>query len=769
MNNGQETEKDSSLIEKLQSTCEKLLSTKKIVPLEQLEQGYSRFFEKFNPSKLKNLDGEALLNTIFSHGVKDSLVYWLEFKNDEEFRTTEYGSIAGGSAFKFVMYKRTEDGKWITGNPQKPTILTIDEAIKLARELRQSLVDGAALIEKLPMNATIESYIELQKSLESALVSNMSNLGWVHKYYHLLYPAKIDDFHNCNWQRAGLINILERPLQDDKLYVMAGQYMNLANQAGLPINHVTAAIHNLFGGPKEYYRIGTTGNNKSYWSEMRDNGYVSIGWPAVGNLREYDTTERSKMKEAIVPKLNANYPNTPQAIGKAANQILSFYFNIKAGDIVVAVDGEKVLGVGKITEGYSFIENLDFPHVLKTDWRYIADTHLPNAQEGLLNTVYRYKNLDNIMAIEKMAKEERTAISPVVPIAPAVVTVPLSETTLQIESVLIRKKQVILYGPPGTGKTYQAERACTDLAARALFNKSFDSLSPEEKTEVSGSGNANGVVRMCCFHPSYGYEDFIEGLKPVLINDQIQFKPKDGIFKTLCADAKKESNKKFYLIIDEINRGDISRIFGELIMLIEAGKRNKQVLLPLSNVPFEVPDNVFIVGTMNTADRSIALLDVALRRRFGFIELMPDYNLLAGVAFGELPLDKWLNELNARICENIGKDARNLQIGHSYFLEKEKPVTDIEKFKRIVKEDVIPLIEEYCYGDYQLISKILGDMLVNVTNKLIRFELFNSPDSADLISALLKPCPQIRNLVVTPEPNDAENGVEPEPTVGNET
>ena len=162
------------------------------------------------------------------------------------------------------------------------------------------------------------------------------------------------------------------------------------------------------------------------------------------------------------------------------------------------------------------------------------------------------------------------------------------------------------------------------------------------------------------------------------------------------------------MIIDEINRGDISRIFGELIMLIEVGKRNKDIVLPISWKPFRVPENVYIIGTMNTADRSIALLDVALRRRFGFIELMPDYSLLENVNFEGLPLDKWLKEVNKEIINNIGKDARNLQIGHSYFLENEKPIMDIYKFKDIVKEDIIPLIEEYCYGDYDLMANILG-------------------------------------------------------------
>ncbi|NNU77579.1 hypothetical protein [Clostridium estertheticum] len=159
---------------------------------------------------------------------------------------------------------------------------------------------------------------------------------------------------------------------------------------------------------------------------------------------------------------------------------------------------------------------------------------------------------------------------------------------------------------------------------------------------------------------------------------------------------------------------------------------------------------------MNTADRSIALLDVVLRRRFGFIELMMNYALFDKTVFEGLPLDKCLKELNARTCECIGTDARNLQIGHSYFLEKDKPIMGNEKFKRIIREDIIPLIEEYCYGDYALISKILGEGIVDVKNQTIRFELFNTSDIADLITALLSPCPTIRELGKVAEDDEIE-------------
>ena len=260
------------------------------------------------------------------------------------------------------------------------------------------------------------------------------------------------------------------------------------------------------------------------------------------------------------------------------------------------------------------------------------------------------------------------------------------------------------------------------------------------------------------------YEDFIEGIKPRVIDGQTVFELKDGIFKKICMDALKQPDKDFYLIIDEINRGDISRIFGELITLIESGKRGKQIILPLSNESFKVPENVYMVGTMNTADRSISLLDVALRRRFGFIELMPDYTLFEDTEFSGLPLAGWLKELNSRIREYIGQDARNLQIGHSYFLEREQAITDNEKFKRIIKEDIIPLVEEYCYGDYNLIAKVLGQGLIDSKNQTIKLDVFKSPDISELVTALLSPCPTLRLESLTTE-EELEQDIESEDNI----
>jgi len=307
----------------------------------------------------------------------------------------------------------------------------------------------------------------------------------------------------------------------------------------------------------------------------------------------------------------------------------------------------------------------------------------------------------------------------------------------RIQSILDRRGQVILYGPPGTGKTYWAENAANELAAQSNFQKTFDQLSDHQRSSITGDGERFGAVRTCCFHPAYGYEDFIEGYRPEQADGQMIFSLRDGIFKKLCKDALDKPETSFYLIIDEINRGDVPRIFGELMTIIEKDKRGKSIMLPTSGDQFKVPKNVFIIGTMNTADRSIALLDAALRRRFGFIELMPDASVLENANVRGINLARWLEALNLRICEYVGKDARNLQIGHSYLLKDDgTPITEFSEFARTFHEEIIPLLEEYCYEDYSTLEKILGSGIVDLNDQKIFHELFRIPGHEGLLQVL---------------------------------
>ena len=246
----------------------------------------------------------------------------------------------------------------------------------------------------------------------------------------------------------------------------------------------------------------------------------------------------------------------------------------------------------------------------------------------------------------------------------------------EIKTLLNDKKQVIFQGPPGTGKTYVAQALAEHLA---------------------GSEDRVTLVQL---HPSYAYEDFVQGFRPTLEDGQPGFQLKDGPLLRAAERAEREPNAKHFLVIDEINRGNPAKVFGELYFLLEY--RDDKIHLQYSDKPFSLPKNLYIIGTMNTADRSIALVDLALRRRFYFVEFHPDDEPVKGVLRRWLeanaPGMDWLANVVERTNEKM-QDDRHAAIGPSYFM---KDGLDDDAVKRIWKHSVLPYIEERRYGEGDL-------------------------------------------------------------------
>lgn len=278
-------------------------------------------------------------------------------------------------------------------------------------------------------------------------------------------------------------------------------------------------------------------------------------------------------------------------------------------------------------------------------------------------------------------------------------------------------KNIILYGPPGTGKTYNTVRYAVSIINGYNVDDIKDNKDVIDGKTIKSHFDEyvdNGQIRFTTFHQSLSYEDFIEGIKPEFDDDNkvMNYPVKPGIFKTICEEASKDENKdkNFVLIIDEINRGNVAQIFGELITLIEEDKRIGaenaiSMILPYSpnSERFSVPANLYILATMNTADRSVEALDSALRRRFKFIEMKPRIEQVPDtIPNKDISPRAIMEKINKRI--EVLKDSEH-QIGHSYFMN----VVSIEDLINVFRYNVLPLLQEYFFGDLNRIKMVVGE------------------------------------------------------------
>lgn len=255
------------------------------------------------------------------------------------------------------------------------------------------------------------------------------------------------------------------------------------------------------------------------------------------------------------------------------------------------------------------------------------------------------------------------------------------------------RKNLILQGAPGTGKTYSTASIIVEMK-----HEYMPDMSRQEVMDKYNKLVKNGFVAFITFHQSLDYEDFVEGLKPVIENGHVTYNVESGIFKNICEKASKDTNNAYFLIIDEINRGNVSKIFGELITLLEADKRQGNVntisvTLPYSKESFSIPENLYVIGTMNTTDRSVGTIDYALRRRFAFYTIQANKNI---VSRQEGEVGKKAIEYYEKVYEHLKQNPSSdinlddLMIGHSYFLADSISSLDLKW-----KYEVLPLLDEY--------------------------------------------------------------------------
>ena len=286
--------------------------------------------------------------------------------------------------------------------------------------------------------------------------------------------------------------------------------------------------------------------------------------------------------------------------------------------------------------------------------------------------------------------------------------VPSSPSFSSHQTITQITQNLVLYGPPGTGKTYRI----IDLAVEAI-DPDFYQLHNDNRKTIKSRFDAlrqNKQIEFVTFHPGFAYEEFIEGITATTVNGQIAYNVKNGVFKRFCLNAASRPDERFVFIIDEINRGNVARIFGELITLIEENKRSSALdalstQLPYSKQRFAVPSNVWLFGTMNTADRSLTQLDTALRRRFAFMAINPDTTLLDDVEVAGIPIKPLVDVINARLSALLDEDH---QLGVSYFLPLINEPT-FNRLRSIFIENILPQLSEYFYNDLEQVGLVLND------------------------------------------------------------
>ncbi len=439
------------------------------------------------------------------------------------------------------------------------------------------------------------------------------------------------------------------------------------------------------------------GEKAIYWDSLYEAGKMSLGWGAAGNFEQYSTLDemRSALELAFDTETRQN---------QVANMCFNFAHEMKPGDIVFAKRGRQVIvGRGIVTGGYDYDpQQSDQRSTRSVQWTHRGEWPWPDKlpMKTLTDVTNRREQFERLFTKADIASED---------IKPTVLTLDVRQPYSIDDAMtglfmarerfeqLLRtwkdKKNLILQGAPGVGKSYVARRLAYAL------------MGFRDSTRV----------RTVQFHQSYAYEDFVQGFRPTGTG----FALREGVFLNFCKRALEDTEQKYVFIIDEINRGNLSKILGELMMLIESDKRKSEWAVKLAYAEnaderFFVPSNIFILGMMNTADRSLAVVDYALRRRFSFATLEPCFNQssfrseLNRRGVNQTLVDRIISQMNA-LNEEIAGDVNNLGsgycIGHSFFVPSpDHDNLDVSWYENVVLAEIVPLLEEYWFDQPDKVS-----------------------------------------------------------------
>lgn len=481
---------------------------------------------------------------------------------------------------------------------------------------------------------------------------------------------------------------------------------------GVEITHEVKSIPVDDSDLKYAWYVGTTRNNESgkrqdYSEEYIDSGVWENGWEDrfIEEVNSIAVGDHIAIKSTFTQKFNLPFDNHGKTVGAMRIKAIGVVTDNPHDGKHLKVDWTR-LDPFKTWYGYGVLR--EAVHKVNADDGYIKKQLLMFTFEdedqdySLCEEKYRDDNDLNSIVDEPCEDESGDNDS--------LMEVKLTgkksclEVTRTQRIDFTHPLNFIIYGAPGTGKTFStAEYALAIIENRPVDNNRKSNDERKALMRTYKEYVRKGQIVFTTFHQSYGYEDFIQGIRPDTKSDHMSFTTVDGVFKRIADAALVDNDNNYVIIIDEINRANISKVFGELITLIESDKRwgeiNEACATLQSGDVFAVPNNLFIVGTMNSADKSISLIDAALRRRFVFIEQYPDASVV-----DDPTLRMVLQRINSILAESL--ESSDLLIGHSYFMGK-----TVEDLCGILNNSIIPLLYEYYYDNKKKVISVLSDAL----------------------------------------------------------